>query len=52
MVGAVLIVFVVVIALPVLFMVLGAIISAAFGATLKYNAEKDHEGSELIDTNY
>jgi hypothetical protein len=51
-VGAVLIVIAVVIVLPVSFMMLGAGLSAAFGAALKSNAEAEHEGSELIDTNY
>ena len=52
MVGAVLIVLTVVVIMPVGFMMLGAGISALFGAALKSNAEAIHEGSELIDTNY
>jgi hypothetical protein len=51
-VGALLIVFVCVIAIPVGVMLTGAAIAAIFGATLKSHAEHTHEGSELIDTNY
>ena len=52
MVGAVLVVIAVVIVLPITFMLIGAIISAAFGYALKHNAEQTHEGSELLETNY
>jgi hypothetical protein len=51
-IGAILIVFVVVVALPIAFMWTGAAIAAIFGASLKSHAEATHEGSELIDTNY
>ncbi len=52
MVGAVLVVIAVVIVLPMAFIIMGVGISAAFGAALKSNAEAEHAGSELIDTNY
>jgi hypothetical protein len=52
MVGAVLIVIAVVIVGPISFMMLGVLISAAFGYVLKRNAEETHEGSELLETNY
>ena len=52
MVGAIIIVLMVVVIMPISFMMLGAIISAIFGAVLKSNAEAAHEGSELIETNY
>jgi len=51
-VGAVLIVIVCVIAIPIAVMWTGAAIAAMFGASLKSHAEATHEGSELIDTNY
>jgi hypothetical protein len=52
MVGAVLIVVVIVIVMPIGFMWMGAAIAAAFGASLKSHAEHRNEGSELIETNY
>ena len=52
MVGAVIIVIVCVIVIPVGVMATGAAIAAIFGASLKSHAEATHEGSELIDTNY
>jgi hypothetical protein len=51
MVGAVLIIFVLVIALPVSFLIGGAVIAAVLGSALKSNGEAVHEGSELIQTN-
>ena len=50
--GAVLIVLAVVFVLPVLMLVGGLVISAVLGAVLKTNAEIEHAGSELIETNY
>lgn len=50
--GAVLIVLTVVVVLPVLMLVGGLVISAVLGAVLKTNAEVEHAGSELIETNY
>jgi hypothetical protein len=51
-VGAVIIVFVCVIAIPIGVMWTGAAIAAIFGATLKSHAEATHPDSELIETNY
>ncbi len=51
-IGAILVVIAIVIVMPIGFMMMGAAISALFGATLKSHAEATHEGSELIDTNY
>ena len=50
--GAVLIVLTVVFVLPSLMLLGGMVISAVIGAVLKTNAETEHAGSELIETNY
>lgn len=50
--GAVLIVVVVVLVLPPLFLIGGGVISALIGWAAKTTAERQHEGSELIETNY
>ena len=52
MAGAVLIVIAVVVAIPVAVLVGGLVLSAIFGWSLKSNAEADHAGSELLETNY
>ena len=52
MTGALIVAFIVLIALPISFILMGAAVSALFGWTLKDNAEANHEGSDLIDTNY
>ena len=52
MAGAVIIVIVLVIVLPVAFMLGGAVVAALLGLSLRGTVEADHEGSELIDTNY
>jgi hypothetical protein len=49
--GPIIVVFVLVIAFPVLFLVSGAVIAMALSIALKRNAEVTHEGSELIDLN-
>ena len=49
--GPFIIVFVLLIALPVMFLVTGAVIAAVLSMALKSNAEATHEGSELIDLN-
>ena len=49
--GPFIIVFVLLIALPVMFLVAGAVIAAVLSMALKSNAEATHEGSELIDLN-
>ncbi|HEX4978524.1 MAG TPA: hypothetical protein VFV35_00525 [Acidimicrobiales bacterium] len=51
-IGAVLIVIVVVLVLPPMFLIGGGVVSALVGWAAKTFAEKSHEGSELIDTNY
>ena len=52
MIGAVVIVFFLLIVLPVTFLMLGGVLSAIIGYVLKRNAEQEHEGSELIDLYY
>jgi hypothetical protein len=49
--GPIIIVFVLLIALPVFFIVGGVVIAIALSMALKANAEATHEGSELIDLN-
>jgi hypothetical protein len=49
--GPFIIVFVLLIALPVSFLVGGAVVAAVLSIALKSNAEATHEGSELIDLN-
>ena len=50
-IGVVIIVFVLVVALPVSFLVGGAVVAAILSGSLKSNAEATHAGSELIDLN-
>ena len=50
--GAVLIVILIVLVLPPLFLIGGGVISAIIGWAAKTTAERQNEGSELIDTNY
>ncbi|HVF31604.1 MAG TPA: hypothetical protein VM933_01095 [Acidimicrobiales bacterium] len=52
MLGAVIIVVVVVVALPVAFLMTGGVLSAVFGWVAKTHAEDTHPGSELTDLNY
>lgn len=52
MIGVLIVVLVVLVVLPVSFLMMGGVVSALFGWTLKDNAEAAHEGSELLDTNY
>jgi hypothetical protein len=49
--GPFIVVFVLLIALPVSFLMAGAVIAAVLSHALKTNAEATHEGSELIDLN-
>jgi hypothetical protein len=49
--GPFIVVFVLVIALPVSFLVGGAVVAAVLSHSLRTNAEATHEGSELIDLN-
>ena len=50
--GAIIIVLVILFGLVPAMLVVGGIISALLGWTLKSNAEAEHEGSELVDLNY
>jgi len=50
-VGAVIIAIVLVIVIPVTVLMSGAVASAALGYFLKDEADRSHEGSELIDLN-
>ena len=52
MLGAVIIVLVVVVALPVAYLMTGGVLSAVVGWALKSNAEDTHPGSELTDLNH
>jgi hypothetical protein len=49
--GAFLIIVVCVVVIPVGVLISGAVASAILGTLLKNEADKAHEGSELIDTN-
>ena len=51
MLGAVLMIAVLVVVLPILVMMSGAVVAAALGWSLKEDAEATHEGSELIALN-
>ena len=52
MLGAVIIVVVIVVALPVAYFMTGGLLSAIFGWSAKAHAEDTHPGSELTDLNY
>ena len=52
MLGVILIALIITIGLPVGFMMAGAGLSFLFGWTHTDTAEADHEGSELIETNF
>ena len=52
MLGAVIIVIVVVVALPVAFFMTGGVLSAVFGWVAKTHAEDTHPNSELTELNY
>jgi hypothetical protein len=49
MVGALILAFVIVVAIPVAVMMSGPIVAALLGQTLTEDAEVRHEGSELVD---
>lgn len=49
MIGAVIIVFVVLVVLPVMFLVGGGVVAGALGSFLTAVKARDHEGSELVD---
>ena len=52
MLGAVIIVIVILIALPVAYLMTGAVLAAFMGWSLRANGEDTHPGSELTDLNY
>jgi hypothetical protein len=47
--GALILVAIIVIALPVTFLMTGGAVAALLGRSLKDNGEATHEGSELVD---
>ncbi len=49
--GAIAVVIALVIVVPVAVIISGGILAAIMGTLLKMNAEKEHEGSELIELN-
>lgn len=51
MAGAVVIAIILVVVIPVVVLMSGALASAALGYVLMDEAERSHEGSELIDLN-
>ena len=51
MIGVVIIVLVLVVLFPVSVLVLGGVVAAVLGHSLKADAEARYEGSELIDLN-
>jgi hypothetical protein len=50
--GAIILAVIIVLVLPVLFLVTGAVPTVLLGLLLKDHAEATHEDSELIETNY
>jgi len=51
MLGALILAFVIVVAIPVAVMMSGPIVAALLGQTLAEDADERHEGSELIGLN-
>ena len=51
MIGALILAFVIVVMIPVGFLMSTAFAAGVFGFLLKDNAEKENEGSELLDCN-
>ena len=51
MLGALLMVLILLVVLPVAFLIGGAILAAIFGQSLTVTKERDHEGSELVELN-
>jgi len=49
--GAIVLVVILVVVIPVTVCMSGAVIAAILGWSLKDTAEEDHQGSELIDLN-
>lgn len=52
MLGAVIIVLVIVVILPVTYLITGGVVAAIVGWALKANGEDTHPDSELTDLNY
>jgi cytochrome b subunit of formate dehydrogenase len=52
MAGALVMVFILLVVIPVGVLMSGAIVAAVLGWVLRDDAEKRHEGSELIETNH
>ena len=52
MIEAIIIAVVVIVLIPVGFLMSTSIACAGFGFLLTSNTEKNHEGSELLETNY
>jgi hypothetical protein len=50
--GVLIILFVLIVAIPVGVLVSGAVASAILGYGVKREADHNHEGSELLDTNW
>lgn len=50
--GVILILLVLVVVIPVGVLVSGAVVSALLGWGIKREADLNHEGSELLETNY
>jgi hypothetical protein len=51
MAGAIVMVVLLVLVIPVMFLIGGAVVAAILGSMLKANGERTHEGSEFIDLN-
>ena len=51
MFGVIVVLVVIVVVIPVVVLLSGGVVAGVIGSLLKYNGEKTHEGSELIDTN-
>jgi hypothetical protein len=50
--GAIILAVIIVIVLPVVFLLTGAVPTVLLGWLLKEHGDETHEGSELLDTNY
>jgi hypothetical protein len=49
--GALIMVFILVVVLPVSFLIGGAVIAAIFGQSFAVTKDRDNEGSELVELN-
>ncbi len=50
--GAIIVAVIIVIVLPVLFLITGAVLAVLLGWLLNEDSAAKHEGSELLETNY